>query len=109
MMALILFAEDNQKHFPTNLAQAAPYLGAQPNDGPTPVETNFDLVYQGSLTYLTNPSGAMVLKEKQAWQTSDGRWAKVYGFADGHAESHAEPTGDFSAWESQRLVLPPTN
>ena len=72
-------------------------------------EADFDLVYQGSLTNLANPSGTIVLKEKQAWQRPDGLWEKVYGFADGHAESHGEPNGDFNAWERQRLVLPGAN
>jgi len=109
MLALIMFAADNGQQLPTSLAQTAPYLGARPNDGQTPVETNFDLVYQGSLTNLANPSGTIVLKEKQAWQRPDGLWEKVYGFADGHAESHGEPNGDFNAWERQRLVLPGAN
>jgi hypothetical protein len=109
MLALIMFAADNGQQLPTSLAQTAPYLGARPNDGQTPVETNFDLVYQGSLTNLANPSGTIVLKEKQAWQRPDGLWEKVYGFADGHVESHGEPNGDFNAWERQRLVLPGAN
>jgi len=50
-----------------------------------------------------------VLKEKQAWQAGDGRWKKIYGFADGHVEIHVEPSGNFEVWESQHMVLPPAN
>jgi prepilin-type processing-associated H-X9-DG protein len=50
-----------------------------------------------------------VLKEKQAWQTPDGKWVKTYGFADGHAEIHTEPNGNFDDYEKDRMVPPPPN
>jgi prepilin-type processing-associated H-X9-DG protein len=50
-----------------------------------------------------------VLKEKQAWQALDGKWKKTYGFADGHAEIHMEPSGNFDDWESQHTISPPPN
>ena len=65
--------------------------------------------YKGSVTNITNPSGTIVLKENMAWQSLDGKWMKVYGFADGHAELHTEPSGNFDEWEKQHTVLPPSN
>ena len=36
-------------------------------------------------------------------QMADGKWAKVYAFADGSAQLHAEPDGNFEAWEKKHL------
>lgn len=104
-LALIMFADDNQQQFPTNFAQASSYL----MNNMEQIETNFDMVYQGSTTNISNPSGAVVFKEKQAWQMLDGKWIKTYGFADGHVETHTEANNNFDDWESQRTALPPTN
>ncbi|MFZ0828889.1 MAG: hypothetical protein WAO02_15845 [Verrucomicrobiia bacterium] len=36
-------------------------------------------------------------------------WMKTYGFADGHAEIHTEPSGNFDDGDSQRIISPPPN
>ena len=36
----------------------------------------------------------------------DGKWVKVYGFADGHSEIHKEADGNFEAWEKERIIAP---
>jgi hypothetical protein len=102
MIAFIMFADDNQKRFPTNFAQAALYLK---NDSMDQIESNFDIVYQGSRENLSNSSATIVLKEKQAWQTLSGKWFKTYGFADGHSEIHSEPDGNFDAFEKDHTIL----
>lgn len=104
MLAFIMFASDNNNQFPTNVASASRYLNA---DFLPQVETNFDVIYPGSLNNLANPSTTIVLREKQAWQSLSGNWLKTYGFADGHAEIHAEPNGNFDDWESQHTAPPP--
>ena len=71
------------------------------------IETNFDMLYQGSITNIANPSTTIVLKEKQAWQALNGKWMKTYGFADGHAEVQTKPNGNFDDWESQHTISPP--
>jgi beta-glucosidase-like glycosyl hydrolase len=105
VLAFIMFADDNQQQFPTNFAQASPYL----MNNISQVETNFDMVYQGSITNIANPSGAIIFKEKQAWQMLDGKWIKTYGFADGHAETHTEANNNFDDYEKQHMVMPPPN
>ena len=105
VLAFIMFAADNNQQWPTNFAQARPYLGNIVEQ----VETNFDVAYQGLITNLANPSTAIVLKEKQAWQSLNGKWMKTYGFADGHSEVHTEANGNFDDWENQHSVLPPPN
>lgn len=106
MLAFIMFTGDNQQQFPTNFAQASRYLQG---DYMEQIASNFDITYQGPIAGITNPAETIVLKEKQAWQSSSGKWFKAYGFADGHSELHSEPDGNFDPWESQRIVLPPSN
>jgi hypothetical protein len=103
LLAFIMFADANQQQFPTSFAQAAPFL----KEGLEPVEMNFEIVYVGSITNITNAAATIVLREKHAWQSRDGKWRKTYGFADGHAEIHMEPSGNFDDWESQRIIPPP--
>ena len=45
-------------------------------------------------------------REKEAWQTSDGGWARAYSFADGHSEIHKAVDGNFQPWEQQHLITP---
>lgn len=103
VLAFIMFASDNQNVYPTNFSQAGNYANAGFLSG---LETNFDMLYQGSAGGITNPAGTIVLREKQAWQNADGRWSKVYGFADGHSEVHTSPNGNFDDWENQRIQTP---
>lgn len=66
----------------------------------------FQVVYQGSLNEITNPSQTIVLQEAAPMQAADGSWLKVYGFADGSARVHEEPDGNFEPWESQHMQMP---
>ncbi|HEX4264828.1 MAG TPA: sigma-70 family RNA polymerase sigma factor [Verrucomicrobiae bacterium] len=104
VLALIMFASENENQFPTNLAQASEYVKDNSMDQ---IATNFDLVYSGSRTNIQNAGTTIVLKEKQAWQSSAGNWLKGYGFADGHSEIHTEPNGDFTDYEKNHTALPP--
>jgi RNA polymerase sigma factor (sigma-70 family) len=75
------------------------------------VETNlttqqFEIVYKGLVNEITNPQSVIVIREKEAWQTIDGGWARGYSFADGHSEIHKAEDGNFVPWESQHLVQP---
>ncbi len=63
---------------------------------------DFELVYQGALREVANPAQAIVLRERESWQTHEGRWARTYGFADGHTEVKVTPDGDFNRWEAER-------
>jgi hypothetical protein len=104
VLALIMYASENQAQFPTNLAQASAYI----KDGSVDeIATNFDLVCPASSTNIESPSTTIVLREKQAWQSPAGNWLKGYGFADGHAEIHTEPNGNFDEYEKKHTVLPP--
>lgn len=61
MLAFMMFANDNQQQFPTNFAQAEPYL----KEGLQQIETNFDIAYRGPFRNISNPSATIVLKESR--------------------------------------------
>jgi len=114
LLAFMLYAGDNQGRFPASFDQAARYFPDAFNADPASDDlaefvqaTNqFEIVYRGSRDALTNARNVIVLRERQARQWPDGKWSKVYGFADGRSESHGEAEGNLDAWEKQHIVTP---
>ena len=104
-LGILLYAEKHQNLFPTNLDRTLPYLGAANR---LPSGTNhFDVLYQGSLADLPNPmTNGIIVIRSDPWQGKDGRWTRIYGFADGHCEAHYETEDNFDAWEKQHSVRP---
>lgn len=105
ILAFFLYAAKNQSQFPTSFEQAASFLGPEATNQSTVTSDQFEIVYQGPMNAVTNPGNVIVLREKQAWQ-SNGKWSRIYAFADGHCEIHASPDGNFDEWESQHLATP---
>lgn len=102
-----MFADDNNNQFPTNFEQVARYIG---NTNFAQVFSNeFEIAQVGSLTGISNPSSAIIIQEREAWPTYDGKWAKVYGFADGHSELVTKPNDDFTGFEQQHRAEPARN
>jgi len=112
--AIRKYADEHQGEFPPDLNPVTPYL-------PKPLEANspswvnapltgtndFEIVYQGSLTDLSNipPRRVALIRERQPWLTADGKWARVYGYADG-AASIVESDDNFRSWEAQHIIPP---
>ena len=105
---LILYAQDHHEHCPTNLNQILPYLGAHNSTSAT--TNGFEMVYQGSMLDFTNGIGSrtIVLRSK-SWINQDGKWVKIFGFADGHCETRFQTNADFMAWESQHMAIASRN
>jgi hypothetical protein len=104
MLGMIVFAADHNGQFPADFGQATSYFI---NNNDSSVLTNlsrFEIVYQGSQANISNLSSAIVVRSIQPWSAA-GRWFKAYGFADGHAEIHTDPTGNFDAWEQQHVAV----
>jgi RNA polymerase sigma factor (sigma-70 family) len=101
VLAFLMYAGDNNDHYPKSFDLISPYFPAQ-SAGPT-TTNQFEITYQGLRNEITNPANTIVLRENQAWQAPDGGWMKAYGFADGHSEIHKTVDGNFEPWESQRL------
>jgi RNA polymerase sigma factor (sigma-70 family) len=105
-LALLMYAQDHQDLAPTDFAQAKTTLDEKTKTELEATADQFEIVYQGKWREIKNPAKTVVLREKQARQMPDGKWAKVYGFADGHSELHSEPDGNFEAWEKERIIAP---
>jgi RNA polymerase sigma factor (sigma-70 family) len=116
------FAEQHQNQAPTNWDQVVGYFdewerkSLNPGDAMpdtvaefTQLTNEFDFVYQGLTTDIAKPADAIVVKEKQAWQSAAGKWFKTYGFADGHSQIQAEPPEGFEAYEQNHAPSPPPN
>ena len=107
VMAFRLFAARNQDQFPTSFGEALDFVPARAKTETNLAVEQFEIVYQGSFSSITNPSATIVIREKEAWPRGDGGWAKAYGFADGHSEIHGFADGNFEPWEKQRIIPAP--
>jgi hypothetical protein len=69
----------------------------------------FEMVYQGSSNELTNvPWQAVALiRERQAWPTPGGKWARIYVMASGEIEI-VESADNFQSWEAAHIIPPQT-
>ena len=78
---------------------------------PNLMEVNWLILSSGNLNSFANPSQTILIRETEAWQSPDGKFVKVYAFADGHAELINSPNNDFATLEKQRgfLVQPAKN
>lgn len=104
-LGMLLYAQKHLMECPTNLSQTLPYLRTAHR---LPSGTNhFEILYHGSLDKLPNPmTKGIVVIRSDAWKTPDGRWVRIYGFADGHCERHYASDDNFSAWEKQHSLTP---
>jgi len=102
-LGLILYANDHHGDYPTNLSQTLPYVRATKA---VPGGTNgFELLFHGPATDLTNAiASRVIVLRSDATKDRDGKWVRVYGFADGHSEAHHEPENNFADWERQHSV-----
>ncbi len=107
LSAFMDYATSHNGQFPTNWDQ----IRDKYNNAPGLTGTNdFEIVYQGLLnwnTLGTNLGSTILIREYLAWPTYDGKWGKVYGFADGHSEPIILSDGNFTAWEQQHIVSSP--
>jgi len=104
-LGMILYATKNQNLFPTNLDQTLPYL-REANQAPSGTN-RFDILYWGSLDALPSPMiSEIIVLRSGSWEGRDGKWSRVYGFADGHCEIHTEADDSFDAWEKRHMIQP---
>ncbi len=102
---IFTFAEKNQGWLPTNWLQVADY----DKDFPVSGTNDFEFVHKQPVNIFelgTNFGNTVVVREYMAWKAHDGRWRKIYGFADGHSQVVEVPDGNFTAWEEQNTYTP---
>ena len=118
--ALMSGWDRHRDQFPTNWDQVAPYFDRSERDGLNPGDvlpdtaadfsemTNlFEFTYQGAYSNLydaTNFHDIIVVRERQAWQSSEGTYLKTYGFADGHSQIQAQPPEGFQVYEQHHMT-----
>jgi hypothetical protein len=107
-IASFLYSRKNQGLFPPTIEQAAAFYPGKGSAATNSTTDQFEVVYQGSLTALTKPQDVIVVRQKEALPYGN-RWAKVYGYGDGHVEMHVQAESDFDAWEKQHLAVAPGN
>src|SRR5262249_46294007 len=114
--AFHMYALNHHDQFPTDFAQAVPYMAealrSDLNPGDTlrdlsefivQVTNRFEILYAGSITNEEDRE-KILIRERQPTQASDGSWVKAYGFVDGSGQMHSEPDGNFENWERQHIA-----
>jgi RNA polymerase sigma factor (sigma-70 family) len=110
IIAFFQYANQNHGQFPTSFDQAASLLSDKAKSDTRFTPDQFDIVFSGSPSSLTNAPDIIALREKSAWPAAKpGTWLKVYLFADGHGTLHSEPSDDFSSYESAHMAPPGSN
>lgn len=105
MIAFFMYADKNQEQVPNDLQAAAAFLPENTKEETTQAAHQFEILYQGSLTAISNPGSAIVLREAKPFQGPTGAWYRTYGYADGHSEIHRSDNGDFEAWEKEHVPI----
>lgn len=101
----VMFASNNEGWFPTNWQQVVQYS----KDFPVSGTNDFEMIHSQPINQSslgTNLGRTALVREYLAWPTADGRWGKIYGFADGHSQSVILKDGNFSAWEQENTFNP---
>ncbi len=93
-LACIMFADDHGNKLPDNFEQLKTYASGLSS-------SNLEIVSRGNLTSFTKPDQTILLREKESRPSPDGKFAKVYAFADGQVKLIRSPDDDFAASEKQ--------
>ena len=102
-IASFLYSRKNQGQFPPNLDQAATFHPDKTKAKTDSTADQFEFVYQGSLTAIKKPQSVIVVRQKEP-SPYGNRWAKVYGYGDGHVEMHVQAENNFDSWEAQHIA-----
>lgn len=114
LVSFYQYAQQHNGQFPTSFDDAAPYLDDAAKNQTKVSSDQFEIVFTGSPSSITNAQDVIALREKGAVSTAStdnpkGGWAKIYAFVDGHVIVHSEPENDFTAFENAHMIAPATN
>jgi vacuolar-type H+-ATPase subunit I/STV1 len=105
-LAMIMFAGDNHDQYPTNFNQISNLTEGMTNQTSGIGTEAFEFVNTGS-TNSQDASTKIILREQNPFRATDGKWARTYGYGDGHVEIQISNDGNFDDYEKQHMVLPP--
>jgi hypothetical protein len=106
LLGMLMFSGDNNNQFPTNFSQISNFTDGMTNQTSGIGTDAFEFVNTGSPKAQTS-SNEIILREQIPFRTSEGKWARTYGYADGHVEVQVSEDGNFDAYEQQHMVPPP--
>jgi RNA polymerase sigma factor (sigma-70 family) len=104
-LAALQYASDHDGKLPNDLSSLGTNLL-------TNLQTNlhaseFELVYHGSRDSLTNyahPGAILMVRERQPWKNTDGKWVKAYVATDGSGFLLSWADGQFEEWEKRHIL-----
>jgi RNA polymerase sigma factor (sigma-70 family) len=106
--AMMNYAYKQNNHlFPTNLEQVAPLMPPQADTNLTPAR--YEIAYAGtveSVSKFAHPDRVILLRERQPWLSSDGRWVITWASLRGGNRVHFQADDDFDAWAQQHTAAP---
>src|SRR5207302_409312 len=77
MMAFQNYALQHAGQVPTTFEAAVSFLPQQMlNNQSNLAPEQFEIMYTGAFSEIANAQSVIVIREKQAWQTPDGGWAR---------------------------------
>jgi len=103
-LAVYVFAGDQNNQCPTNLVQLKHELGDSFTIGGVDIFA-FEYIKPGA--GLADHPNAILLRERIARQTVDGRWERIYALADGSVQTAISNDGNFETWEKVNTYSPP--
>jgi RNA polymerase sigma factor (sigma-70 family) len=107
-LGMIMFAGDNSNQFPTNFSQFSNLTDGMTNQTSGIGTEAFEFINAG-LEDNQNARDKIILREQMPFRTPEGKWARTYGFGDGHVEVQVSADGNFEAFEQQHMASPPPN
>ena len=105
LLGMLIFSGDNHDLFPTNFSQISAYTEGMTNQTSGIGAEAFEFLEAG-LTANNQNANRTILRERIPFRTADGKWARIYGFGDGHVEEQVSEDGNFGAFEQQHMVRP---
>jgi outer membrane lipopolysaccharide assembly protein LptE/RlpB len=102
-LAVRFYAQEHHNEFPTNMNQITNNLPPRFAD-PVKLES-FEFVSHAMAVNWRSKPDTIIVRERVARQTSEGKWARVYGLIDGHVIEQISDDDNFESWEAQHRVL----
>ncbi|MDQ6631342.1 MAG: sigma-70 family RNA polymerase sigma factor [Verrucomicrobiota bacterium] len=100
-LAIRLYANDNKGQFATNFLQITNEL---PKTFPGGITLEaFEFAPHSQFVDETMPN-MIIFREKNPRQLSNGKWERVYTFADGSAQKQQSDDGNFDAYEKEHSM-----
>jgi hypothetical protein len=110
-LAIREYARNNHDQFPSSFEEAAAFFSDRVRNETNLTPARFEIVYHGNMSDAFNdtyahPKRLLLIREREPWKDTDGKWMKVYEAINGRRWTVSLPYSDFEAWEEQR-ILPP--